>query len=304
MTPFAIAGVQMSVSIRSNVEVMQHRVDLLMHLYPWVQMVMFSELAPFGPQLQNAQELPSAAEQAFQETARKHGIWLLPGSMFERRDGLIYNTAPVIGPQGEVVARYSKMFPFRPYEEGVAAGDSFVVFDVPGVGRFGVSICYDIWFPETSRTLTAMGAEVLLHPVLTHTIDREVELNIARATAAMNQCYVFDINGLLAGGNGRSLVVDPSGRTLHQSSVNEELIPVEIDLDQVRRQRQHGIRGLGQPLKSFRDTAVEFGVYDRARRDFGYLHSLGPLEKPIRPEVPQPLDPETPVEAEAALSSK
>jgi len=292
MTPFAVAGVQMPITIRSNVEAMQHRVDLLMHLYPWVQMVMFSELAPFGPQLQNAQELPSAAEQAFQETAQKHGIWLLPGSMFERLNGVIHNTASVINPQGEVIARYRKMFPFRPYEEGVAPGDSFVVFDVPDVGRFGVSICYDIWFPETSRTLTAMGAEVLLHPVLTHTIDRDVELNIARAAAAVNQCYVFDINGLLAGGNGRSIVIDPSGRTLHESSVNEELIPIEIDLDQVRWQRQHGIRGLGQPLKSFRDSTVDFSVYDPARRDLAYLQSLGPLEKLRRSNTEVTLEPE------------
>ena len=80
-----------------------------------------------------------------------------------------------------------------------------------------VSICYDIWFPETTRTLTSMGAEVLLHPVLTNTIDRDVELSIARATAAQFQCYVFDINGIGAGGVGRSCVVDPSGQVLHEA---------------------------------------------------------------------------------------
>jgi hypothetical protein len=69
---------------------------------------------------------------------------------------------------------------------------------------------------------------------------------------------------------------------LHQSSVNEELIPIEIDLDQVRRQRRHGLRTLGQPLKSFRDSALDFAVYDRQYRDFGYLDSLGPLERPKR----------------------
>ena len=127
-----------------------------------------------------------------------------------------------------------------------------------------------------------MGAELILHPVLTHTIDRDIDLNIARATAAFCQCYVFDINGLYAGGNGQSAVIDPAGRTLHQSSVNEELIPIEVDFDQVRRQRQHGLRGLGQPLKSFRDSAVSFSVYHSEKRDFSYLDSLGPLEKPSR----------------------
>ena len=98
-----------------------------------------------------------------------------------------------------------------------------------------------------------MGMEVLLHPVLTGTIDRDVELAIARATAAQFQCYVFDINGLDAGGVGRSSVVDPSGTVLHQSGAGEEIIPIEIDIARVRRQRERGLNGLGQPLKSFRD---------------------------------------------------
>ena len=282
MTPFAIAGIQMPITTQSNISAMRHRLELVLHLYPWVQMIMYSELAPFGPLLPNAQKLPGPAEEEFQEMARKHGVWLLPGSLFERHDGLIFNTSPVINPAGEVIARYRKMFPFRPFEEGVTSGDQFVIFDVPEAGRFGVSICYDIWFPETSRTLTAMGAEVLLHPVLTHTIDRDIDLNMARATAAFCQCYVFDINGLHAGGNGQSAVIDPSGRTLHQANVNEELIPVEVDFDQVRRQRQHGVRSLGQPLKSFRDSQVDFSLYDRTRHDFSYLDSLGPLQKPRR----------------------
>lgn len=294
MTPFAIAGIQMPITIHSNVEAMRHRIDLLMHLYPSVQMAMFSELAPFGPPLHNAQKLPGAAEEEFQEMAEKHAIWVLTGSMFEKRDGAIYNTSSVINPEGEVIARYRKVFPFLPFEQGVTPGDEFVVFDVPEVGRFGVSICYDMWFPETTRSLTAMGAEVILHPVLTHTIDRDVDLNIARASAAMYQCYVFDINGLLAGGNGRSAVIDPAGRTLHQSSVNEELIPIEIDLDQVRRQRQHGMRGLGQPLKSFRDSTVDFPIYDRERRDLVYLRTLGPLEK-LRREIPSRVEQPEPV---------
>lgn len=60
----------------------------------------------------------------------------------------------MIDPDGEIVASYRKMFPFRPYEAGVEAGGEFRVFDVPGIGRFGLSIRYDIWFPETSRQLT------------------------------------------------------------------------------------------------------------------------------------------------------
>jgi deaminated glutathione amidase len=123
---------------------------------------------------------------------------------------------------------------------------------------------------------------VLLHPVLTGTVDRDVELCIARSTAAQFQCYVFDINGLMSGGVGRSCVIDPAGTVLYQAGGQDEIIPIEIDMLQVRRQREVGIRGLGQTLKSFRDRPVDFPVYDRASGADAYLHALGPLEMPAR----------------------
>ncbi|MDB6180785.1 carbon-nitrogen hydrolase family protein [Paracoccus fistulariae] len=282
MTPFAITGVQMWVNaVQPNIEGMLQRIDILMARFPWTQMVLFSELAAFGPLSRHALPLTNEHIERFQAAAKRYNIWLLPGSMFEKTpEGKIYNTATVINPQGEIVTTYRKMFPFRPYETGVEAGTDFCVFDVPEVGRFGLSICYDIWFPETTRQLTSQGVEVLLHPVLTGTTDRDAELAIARATAAQFQCYIFDVNGLGSGGNGRSCVVDPSAQVLHQSAGQEDMFPIEIDLDQVRRQRLHGLKGLGQVLKSFRDRSVDFPVYDRDSGTDSYLQSLGPLAMP------------------------
>ncbi|MCB1940478.1 MAG: carbon-nitrogen hydrolase family protein, partial [Candidatus Accumulibacter sp.] len=148
---------------------------------------------------------------------------------------------------------------------------------------FGVSICYDMWFPETTRTLVSMGAECILHPTMTDTIDRDVELPIARASATINQCYFFDVNGVGDCGTGQSIVVGPSGYVVHQAGGGEEIIPVEIDLSRVRREREVGIRGLGQTLKSFRDRPIEFPVYQKhLGKEEDYLNSLGPLIKPTR----------------------
>lgn len=282
MTPFAIAGVQMYVNaLQPNVDGMIHRLDILMARFPWTQMVLFSELAPFGPLPKFSLPLRNEAVEKFQAAALKHNIWLIPGSMFETaEDGRIYNTSTVINPGGEIVCNYRKMFPFRPYEAGIEAGTEFCVFDVPDVGRFGLSICYDIWFPETTRQLTAQGVEVLLHPVLTGTTDRDAELAIARATAAQFQCYVIDVNGLGAGGVGKSCVIDPTATVLHQSAGQEDMFPIEMDLDYVRRQRETGMKGLGQVLKSFRDRSVDFSVYDRNSGTDAFLHGLGPLEIP------------------------
>ena len=281
MSYFAIAAVQMRIGFGSNVDAMLSRIDAIAALYPWVQMIVFSELAPHGPGLESAEPLPGLSEHRFQEAASRHGLWLLPGSLYERLDRQIYNTAPVIAPDGHVVERYRKMFPFLPYEVGVSAGDRFVVFDVPEVGRFGVSICYDMWFPETTRTLALMGAEVILHPSLTPTIDRDVEIAIARSAAVTNQCYFVDVNGIGDGGVGRSVVVGPAGDVLHQAGDGPEVIPIELDLDRVRRGRERGLRCLGQPLKSFRDRKVDLLAYREPER-FPYVHSLGPLAKPSR----------------------
>jgi predicted amidohydrolase len=284
MTPFAIAGIQMRISAtENNVPRICARIDALMHLYPWVQMVLLSELAAHGPLIRNSEPPEGSSETKFRELAARHGIWLVPGSMFVHDRGAVYNMATVIGPDGSVVGRYRKMFPFLPYETGVEPGTEFLVFDVPEVGRFGVSICYDMWFPETTRTLAAMGAEVILHPSLTPTVDRELELTIARAAAIQNQCFFFDVNGVGDGGNGRSIVVGPAGDVIHEAATTEETMPIEIDLDRVRRSREFGLRGLGQVLKSFRDRKVDFSVYDRASRaSYPYLDGLGPLSKPTR----------------------
>lgn len=284
MVPFSIAGIQTHVpALHSNVDALLHKLELTVTQFPWVQMVVMSELASLGPLTQFSQPPNGPVENAYREAAAKHGVWLLPGSIYVTgEDGKIYNTAPVINPQGEVVARCTKLFPFLPYEVNVAAGSELCIFDVPDVGRFGASICYDIWFPETTRALTSNGVEVLLHPVLTGTVDREIELAIARATAAQFQCFVFDINGRGAGGVGRSAVVDPSGVLLYQAGAGEEIIPMEINLEQVRRQRECGLRGLGQPLKSFRDSQLHLPIYEPGQKAASFLSTLGPLELPKR----------------------
>jgi hypothetical protein len=121
---------------------------------------------------------------------------------------------------------------------------------------------------------------VLRLPGLSGTTDRDAALALARATAAQFQCYIFDVNGLGAGGVGKSCVVDPTSMVLHQSAGQEDMFPIEIDLSMVRRQRETGMKGLGQVLKSFRDRSTDFSVYDRNSGTDAYLRTLGPLEIP------------------------
>jgi predicted amidohydrolase len=279
VSKIGIAGLQLEAVNGDNADSMEAEIDAVTKRYPWIDMVILAECNAYGASTKNAQPMPGPFEQRFSEIAKRNDIWLLPGSIMEQRGDRVFNTCPVINPDGEVIARHSKQFPWLPYEQGVTPGTDFVVFDVPNVGRFGISICYDMWFQETLRTLSWMGAEVILHPTLTSSIDREAEHCMIRASGAMYQCYFFDVNVAGPLGVGQSLVAGPGGEIIHEAGKGREIIPLRLDLDYVRDVRANGWQGLGQPLKSFRDSQVTFPVYTEGY-DSAPLRSLGPLAMP------------------------
>lgn len=282
MAYLSMAALQLELCVEDNLSLIEKEIDLVKKRFPWIQLVVLPELCTFGPNPNLAVGMPGEIENCFREAALKNDLWLIPGSIFERRGQDVYNTAPVINPQGEVVARYRKQYPFLPYEKGVSAGDEFVVFDVPGAGRIGLIICYDMWFPEAVRTLAWMGAEAIICPSLTNTIDREVELAIARSNAATNQLYFLNLNSAGRLAVGQTIFVGPDGQIIHQAGVGREIITVEMDFTHVRRVRERGLHGLCQTLKSFRDHEVEFPPYRNAQADPGAFGKLGPLEVPGR----------------------
>ena len=279
MDHFSIAGMQLALPCGDNLETIKAEIVKTKQRFPWLDMIVLSELSTYGPEKKYAETLPGHAEDYYCKIAKENDIWLIPGSLFEKVDDKIFNTASVINNKGEVVTRYRKIFPFYPYESGVTQGDEFVVFDVPQ-GRIGVAICYDLWFPEVARTLSCMGAEVLIYPTLTGTIDRPIELIMAQATAATNQCYVMTINSAGKLGVGQSIVVAPEGDVIYQASIGDEVIPVEIDFKRVRRNRERGLHNLGQPVKSFRDNTANFSIYTENKLENKELKKLGPLTIP------------------------
>lgn len=280
MSHLGIASIQLAGAKSDNLELLVQEIETITKSYPWIDMIVVGELAICGVSLDDAEPAGNPTERRLQAIARAHNIWLIPGSLHELRDDKIYNTALVINPDGEIIARYDKMFPFLPYEKNVEAGSDYVVFDVPGAGRIGIAICYDIWFPEAMRTLAAMGAEVIIAPTMTNTIDRDVELSIARANAAINQCYFLAVNCAGEQGNGRSVFYAPGGDLLHLSGAAREIVLIDVDFERVRKDRARGWHGLGQVMKSFRDTDVEFPFHANKDQRKAALKNLGPLEVP------------------------
>ena len=283
MSTFSIAGLQLEAPNGDNVDLVAAEIDGIVRRFPWIEMIVCPELGACGTDSACAEPLPGPREQFFCQIARKHGIWLLPGSFYEADGDRIYNTTPVISPDGQVVTRHRKLFPWTPYETAVMSGEQHTVFDVPGVARFGVSICYDLWFPETIRALAWQGAEIILHPSLTSTIDRDAEHSMIRAHAAQNQVYFFDVNLADPVGVGESLIAGPGGEVIYAAGKGREIIPLKLNLDYLHDVRRHGWQNLGQPLKSFRDSDLTYPQYEKGR-DSEALRNLGELRKASRGE--------------------
>ncbi|MDQ7048841.1 MAG: carbon-nitrogen hydrolase family protein [Enterobacterales bacterium] len=279
MSKFSIAGLQLALNNQDNLKLIEKEINSAIKRFPWIDMLVLGELSAYGVDHQYAQAQGAEFEQLFCALAKANKVWIIPGSYLERRDGKIFNTAPVINPEGEIIARYRKIFPFYPYEKGVSCGEDFVVFEIPNIGKVGLMICYDQWFPEVARSLAWMGAEVIICPTLTNTIDRPAELILAKANAIVNQCYFININPVGELGYGQSIILGPQGETIYQANVGREIIPVEIDFEQVRSVRERGLHGLGQTLKSFRDQPIRYPVYADPS-DPGELANLGELQIP------------------------
>ncbi|MCL4531025.1 MAG: carbon-nitrogen hydrolase family protein [Chloroflexi bacterium] len=289
---FGIAGVQMTVIPWDADATVEKMADVSINIsksFPWVNMVIFHELIVPGlvqfvsteksdTWRKNAEPIPGPLTERLCMLARRTNQWLVPGSMYELDGDKLYNTAIVISPEGKIVAKYRKMFPWLPYESSTTPGEEFCVFDIPNIGRFGLCICYDMWFPEVSRQLTWMGAEVILQPTLTPTSDRELELVMARANALFNQCYFISINGVGMWGGGRSTFVDPDGRVLQEASTNQTFMTEMIDLDYVTRTREYGTLGLAQTLKQLRDSGQHFSMYDDGNLAKGGFSNLGAIK--------------------------
>lgn len=273
-----IAGIQMEVVRgKDNAEAMIKRLDAVTTSFPWVDIVFFSELCVCGLNPDLAQPIPNPTVDEFCEWARREGKWLIPGSLYEKDHGKIYNTSIVISPEGAIKARYRKVFPWAPLEQS-EAGKDFCVFDIPGKGRFGLCICYDQWFPEVARTLAWMGAEAVFNPTATSTSDRPLELVLAQANGIVNQVYFLSVNGVGGGGVGQSIFVDPEGRVLQISGDRELILTEVIDLDLVSRAREYGTMGLSQLWKDLGNFKQKFPIYRGDIRNGEIYKSLGPLK--------------------------
>ena len=235
-----------------------------------IQMVVHPELHLFGSDMTPSalQEIARSLDSKFVEElgaiAKRFGIWLIPGSIVEPApNNNVYNTALVFNPAGELVSFYRKIFPWRP-SEPFTMGNEFSIFEIPGLGCVGLNICYDIWFPEVTRQLTWMGAELIVNLVRTTTPDRKQELVLVQASSIVNQVYILSVNAAAPKAMGRSLLVDPDGDVVDQIlDDSNTVMQTIIDFDRVAQIRQNGTAGVNRMWDQFlpNDPVINFPIY-------------------------------------------
>ena len=210
-----------------------------------------------------AEDIPGPSTDMLSAVARQHGI-VIVASLFERRaPGLYHNTAVVLDSDGGLAGRYRKMhvpedpgfhekYYFTPGDQG------FLPIDT-AVGRLGVMICWDQWFPEAARLMTLAGADLLLYPTAIGWDMREAQrdrdqqrdawLTVQRGHAIANGLPVLCCNrvGFEASPRqgdpgirfwGGSFVCGPLGEMLALAGEETETLVAEIDLARSERIRQ------------------------------------------------------------------
>ncbi len=201
----------------------------------------------------SARPIPGEHTAAFTEVAKERSAWILLGSLAESSDDRDrpYNTSVLIGPDGTIQATYRKIHlfdvavdagPVDTESARVSAGHALAVAQVDGV-PIGLSICYDLRFPELYRALALAGAQVLTVPAnFTERTGRDHWEVLLRARAIENGAYVL-APGQVGGppgapSFGRSMVIDPWGTVIAQAPDRVGIIRAELDLERVAAVRR------------------------------------------------------------------
>jgi predicted amidohydrolase len=200
-----------------------------------------------------AETIPGPTSQALADLAREAGIYLVGGSILEEipRSNKAYNTSLLFGPQGDLLATYRKIHLFDvDLENGVTAresdtrqfGDAVVVAETD-LCPMGLTVCYDLRFPELYRELAIKGAQIVFVPsAFTAYTGKAHWEPLLRARAIENQVYViapdqYGRNPASFDTYGHSMIIDPWGQILAEAAEGSGVVLGEIDLDYLAKIR-------------------------------------------------------------------
>ena len=184
-----------------------------------------------------AEEIPGPSTDALMDACRHFGVHVVCG-LLEREGEHLYNAAVFVGPDGLIGSYRKTHLPFLGVDRFTVPGNVLPVFDTP-LGRIGLEICYDLRFPEATRTLALAGADIVAHPTAFPVAARIQTELITVARAAENRIFLLTANRVGKERNGEfcgwSQIVDPYGVRLAEAGPTEEaLLIADIDVEKAR----------------------------------------------------------------------
>lgn len=185
---------------------------------------------------------PSASQMS--SLARKHSVNIIAGSISDIRNDKFYNSSYIFNRQGDLIERYDKihLFGLMNEESYLSSGEKRAHFELDNV-KCGLIICYDLRFPELSRTLALDGIDILFVPAQWPHPRLHPWRTLIQARAIENQMYVAAVNRVGKEGKasffGHSMVVDPLGEIILEGDEEESILVTDIDLQQVSKVRRH-----------------------------------------------------------------
>jgi predicted amidohydrolase len=184
-----------------------------------------------------AEEIPGPSTEVLERECARLGMHVVCG-LLEREGDVLRNAAVLVGPGGLIGTYRKTHLPFLGVDRFVAAGDELPVYETP-LGRIGIEICYDLRFPEVTRTLALKGADLVAHPTNFPVAARLQTELITLARAAENRIYLLTANrvGKERWGEfcGWSQIVDPYGKRLAEAGETEEaLLLADVEVERAR----------------------------------------------------------------------
>ena len=236
---------------------------------------MFNCLGRFSNVVQNAETIPGLTSQAMSQLALRLRVTLLAGSICERSEieGKGYNTSLLFSPSGDILAKYRKVHLFDvdlpnrvaiTESTWIVAGNETVTAETP-CGNLGLSICYDLRFPELYRRLADQRVEIILVPAaFTMTTGRDHWEILLRARAIENQAFIIAPNQWGRHGQelttyGNSMIVDPWGRILARADDGEGMALAALDFQRLTEFREQipALAHRRSSLLSYKRTMTE-----------------------------------------------
>lgn len=231
-----ILGIQMSSNIEDKWENFSKVADLIdKNIKKGTDIIVLPEVWNVGwmPTLfkDSAEDLENSETIEFlSEIAQKYNTYIIGGSFISKKGNTYKNTCPVINNEGKLVASYDKMHLFSYYgcDEGkfITKGSNPILIDINGV-KIGLTICYDIRFPEIYRAYRKAGADLLIN-ISAWGINKEIQWDtLTRTRAVENQCFMVAVNqcGQIEKNDwnlGHSRIIDYKGETISEIDNNEE----------------------------------------------------------------------------------